>query len=133
MSRRALFDWWLGPRWAGTLWWLAATFLLLGPASARAQAGPPLITDDPDTPGPGYWGINIATILSTAADGTEFEASLADINYGVGTQRVAWWVYPQLEINTSESMAAKGLANVGALEINGEIGRSLCGTVKTAG
>jgi hypothetical protein len=151
--------------------------VFLAPASARAQAGPPLITDDPDTPGPGYWEINIATILKTADDGSEFEGPLADVNYGVGKriqlkfevpwlsvngrerpfqtgpgnstsgvkwrflgqegQRVAWSVYPQLEVNTSDSMAAKGLVDKkprllipteftvqrGRLEINGEIGR----------
>jgi hypothetical protein len=36
---------------------LATAFL---PAPAFAQGGPPLITDDPDTPGPGHWEINIA-------------------------------------------------------------------------
>src|SRR5207248_738988 len=33
---------------------------LLHSTRAFAQGGPPLITDDPDTPGPGYWEINVA-------------------------------------------------------------------------
>src|SRR5204863_428992 len=34
------------------------------PAPAVAQGGPPLITDDPDTPGPGHWEINIAALMA---------------------------------------------------------------------
>jgi len=38
-------------------------FLLLGrPLLARAQGGPPMVTDDPDTPGDGHWEINLAAI-----------------------------------------------------------------------
>jgi hypothetical protein len=29
-----------------------------------AQGGPPLVTDDPDTPGDGRWEINLATIAT---------------------------------------------------------------------
>jgi hypothetical protein len=39
--------------------------IALWPAAAWAQGGPPLMTDDPDTPGPGYWEINVATLLET--------------------------------------------------------------------
>ena len=56
---------------------------LLAPATARAQGGPPLITDDPDTPGPGHWEINLAASRETNQSGTTVE-SLADINVGVG-------------------------------------------------
>ena len=48
-----------------------------------AQGGPPLITDDPDTPGPGHWEINLAASRETNQSGTTVE-SLADINVGVG-------------------------------------------------
>ena len=34
--------------------------LLFLPVRALAQGGPPMITDDPDTPGPGYREINLA-------------------------------------------------------------------------
>jgi len=40
-----------------------AILILLVPARAFGQGGPPLITDDPDTPGPGYWEINLAAIV----------------------------------------------------------------------
>ena len=156
---------------------ILALALLVAPESAFAQGGPPLITDDPDTPGPGYWEINIPMILESSADGRHFDAPLADINYGVGKriqlkfeipwvtvdpreqpaqtgignntsgvkwrflgaegERFAWSIYPQLEVNTSASTAAKGLVDqhaqlfvpteftvrIGRFEINTEVGR----------
>jgi hypothetical protein len=146
-------------------------------SSAHAQGGPPLITDDPDTPGPGYWEINIPMILESSAEGRHFDAPLADVNYGIGTRiqlkfeipwvtvdppeqsartgignsnsgvkwrflggepaLLSWSIYPQFEVNTSESSAAKGLVErhaqfffpteftvqKGRFEINGEVGR----------
>src|SRR5437588_11167064 len=63
------------------IWIVGAMTLCASPA--RAQGGPPLITDDPDTPGPGHWEINLAASRETNQDGTRDE-SLADINFGVG-------------------------------------------------
>src|SRR5437773_4740578 len=54
------------------------------PVTALAQGGPPLITDDPDTPGPGYWEINIGAVVEKSRALRHTEAPLADINYGLG-------------------------------------------------
>src|SRR5436190_23227779 len=51
---------------------------------ARAQGGPPLITDDPDTPGPGYWEINLAAILQKYRHASSTDLPRIDANYGVG-------------------------------------------------
>ncbi len=32
----------------------------LVPVAVHAHAGPPMVTDDPDTPGDGHWEINMA-------------------------------------------------------------------------
>lgn len=53
-------------------------------ARALAQAGPPLLTDDPGTPGDGHWEINVAWTSEAANGARESELPLADINYGVG-------------------------------------------------
>ncbi len=122
---------------------------LLIPMTGRAQGGPPLITDDPDTPGPGFWEINLSAITEKSHREGRVEGPLADINYGVGhriqlkfeipwvsqsetgkqlqsgignsligvkwrfvggeKQKIAWATYPQLEINTSRSMAEEEL------------------------
>jgi hypothetical protein len=59
-----------------------ATGLL--PAQAAAQGGPPLITDDPDTPGPRYWEINIGTLLDKTPGQRRLETPRIDLNYGIG-------------------------------------------------
>jgi hypothetical protein len=63
---------------------LTALLLLVTPAPARAQGGPPLVTDDPDTPGPGYWEINLSAFLERRAGASTLEIPRLDANYGVG-------------------------------------------------
>src|SRR6202044_197616 len=52
--------------------------------AANAHGGPPLLTDDPDTPGPNHWEINLAMTSQYAAHVWLLGTPLADINYGVG-------------------------------------------------
>ena len=62
---------------------LAAT--LVGAARiAFAQGGPPMITDDPGTPGPGKWENNIAIGLEHRSGETLLDLPEIDLNYGVG-------------------------------------------------
>jgi hypothetical protein len=163
--------------WAAVVCGLAMVILLF-PELTFGQGGPPLLTDDPDTPGPGFWEINLATVIERALSERRIEQPLADINYGVGerlqlkfeipwlrvreggklvgtgpgnaqygvkwrflgeeTKRVAWSIYPQLEVNSSKSMTEKELVTEGTqfflpteftvrirgVEINGEVGRN---------
>jgi hypothetical protein len=61
------------------------TVLFLPIASvAFAQGGPPLLTDDPGTPGNRNWEINIAAMRTISVVEREIQAPLLDINYGVG-------------------------------------------------
>jgi hypothetical protein len=57
---------------------------MTGADDARAQGGPPLLTDDPGTPGAGNWEINFAWTSQNSASTRYEEAPLVDINYGVG-------------------------------------------------
>ncbi len=69
--------------------WLKPVFmttLTLSAVSVWAVGGPPLVTDDPDTPGDGHWEINLATITQRTATGYSVAAPDADINYGLGNQ-----------------------------------------------
>jgi len=61
-----------------------ALLLSMVPTLAHAQAGPPLITNDPDTPGPGTWEINIAATGDRTGDTWTVDAPDIDINRGVG-------------------------------------------------
>jgi len=59
-------------------------FLGFTAASIRAQAGPPLLTDDPETPGNRHWEINLAMTLSQTPGSRLFGVPLLDVNYGLG-------------------------------------------------
>ena len=48
-----------------------------------ALAGPPLFTDDPETPGRGRWEINISHNIERTRDALLLETPLFDINYGL--------------------------------------------------
>jgi len=63
---------------------LLAFLALLLPGIAVAQGGPPLVTDDPETPGDGRWEINVAAIANKTASRREIALPDADINYGWG-------------------------------------------------
>ena len=51
---------------------------------ARGQGGPPMITDDPGTPGPGKFEINLAITFEQRPSEVVFDSPAIDINYGVG-------------------------------------------------
>src|SRR5215204_4515509 len=63
---------------------LAGLFPALSGSTAHAQGGPPLITDDPGTPGDGNWEVNLAVTYERLRDERVVEAPLLDVNYGVG-------------------------------------------------
>jgi hypothetical protein len=51
---------------------------------AHAQGGPPMITDDPGTPGNTHWEINLAALIERTASARIEQLPLLDLNYGVG-------------------------------------------------
>jgi hypothetical protein len=51
---------------------------------AFAQGGPPMITDDPGTPGNGNWENNLAIVFEHRHNETSIETPEIDLNYGVG-------------------------------------------------
>jgi hypothetical protein len=61
-------------------------FVLLAMASfcAFAQGGPPMVSDDPGTPGDGHYEINVAVLLDRTSSASSYEAPLIDFNYGLG-------------------------------------------------
>lgn len=61
-----------------------AAALLLAAARALAQGGPPLVTDDPGTPGPGNWEVNVAVTLDRTSLSSSWGTPLVDANYGWG-------------------------------------------------
>ena len=63
--------------------WLCFILSIL-PVTAWSQGGPPMITDDPGTPGNGKFEINLAVAFERRPSEIAFDAPAIDINYGVG-------------------------------------------------
>lgn len=63
---------------------LAVFFWMIAAGSAFAQGGPPMITDDPGTPGNRKWEINLAIAFEQRPNETSYDAPGIDLNYGVG-------------------------------------------------
>jgi hypothetical protein len=81
-----------------------------------ATGGPPMITDDPGTPGDGHWEINIAALSNHADGSTTYQLPLIDANYGVGDRiqlkfEMPWLVQNE-EADTYRSAAGDGLAGI---------------------
>jgi hypothetical protein len=66
---------------------IAACALAAGAANLRAQAGPPMITDDPGTTPAGHWTINTAWTDQRTPGSTLTGLPLVDANYGA-TDRI---------------------------------------------
>ena len=79
--------------------------------AAFAQGGPPLITDDPGTPGNGHWEINLAATIEKRRAGRLFEAPLADINYGLGNHIQLKLEIPWLVLQERGASTNAGLGN----------------------
>ncbi len=93
---------------------LTALALALATAPARAQGGPPLVTDDPDTVPTGHWEINLAANDSEVPGLTQWSLPDADINYGLSE-------HLQLKVDTpfllSKASSSSTEAGLGASDL----------------
>jgi hypothetical protein len=87
-----------------------AVILLACGTYARAQGGPPMITDDPGTPGDGKWEINIAALTYRSTDVTLYQLPLVDLNYGVGDRLQLKYEVPWV-LEKPFGVARSGLGN----------------------
>lgn len=79
----------------------AARSIILGLVLAlNALAGPTLLTEDPGTPGPGGWEINLGLAGESRPGETAFAGPIVDLNHGIGPAvqlkyEMAWlWFRP---------------------------------------
>jgi len=72
-------------------------------SAAQTQAGPPFITDDPDTPGANNWEINAAVIGAQSHRHWDLAAPDLDINYGWGEH-----VQLKVDVNWASTLASDG-------------------------
>ena len=78
----------LSPRMSRSTRWLLLVFsalFLFAPSLTHAQGGPPLLTNDPGTPGAKNWEINLAVMPVLAQNAHDFQLPQLDFNYGVGS------------------------------------------------
>lgn len=79
--------------------------------AANAPGGPPLLTDDPDTPGPNHWEINIAVTSEDEAHEWMLGTPLLDMNYGVGEHIQLKYQVPLNVCVPKQSGARVGMGN----------------------
>jgi hypothetical protein len=89
---------------------LALAAVLLHGSAAWASGGPPMLTDDPGTPGDGHWEINLATLAFHGESGTTYQVPLVDANYGVGERLQLKLEMPWIHQDDAGS-SANGMGN----------------------
>jgi hypothetical protein len=89
----------------------ALAAVIVGVPDARGQGGPPLITDDPGTPGPGKWEIQFSFAHERSQNERVYEAPLLDINYGVGERIQLKYEVAYLTVDDDKAGAHSGLGN----------------------
>jgi hypothetical protein len=84
---------------------------LTGPRAARADAGPPFLTNDPGTPGNGNWEINIAAMQTTLPGVSSLQLPQFDVNYGLGERVQLTVEIPYVLAHASGESPASGWGN----------------------
>jgi hypothetical protein len=85
------------------------TLPLLGAVSARAQGGPPFITDDPAPPGNHHWEINFGWIARHNPGQSYYEIPDVDMNYGWGDRIQLKWEQPLAAGTNANNSTGVGL------------------------
>jgi hypothetical protein len=82
-------------------------------SSGWAPGGPPLVTDDPDTPENGNWEINATVIAAQNHQRWDLAAPDLDINYGLGE-----YVQLKFDANWASAFASDGrlISGFGAMD-----------------
>lgn len=78
---------------------------------ARAQGGPPFITDDPGTPGAGHWEINVGWNGEYRVAGGDYELPNLDMNYGWGERLQLKFEIPLAAATDEDNTTRAGLGD----------------------
>jgi hypothetical protein len=81
--------------------------------SLLAMGSPPLLTDDPGTPGDGHWEINLGLSTEQRPGVRAGEMPLLDLNYGVGDRLQLKYEIPYLTRSEGGAARQSGLGNSG--------------------
>jgi hypothetical protein len=94
-----------------SLRWACLFFLFVTAVPLFGQGGPPLLTDDPGTPGPHNWEINVGLTTDRRSTVREFQAPSLDLNYGVGNRIQLNFVVPFVIQGADGEPTRSGLGN----------------------
>ena len=86
-------------------------WLLPAAAPAFAQGGPPLVTNDPGTPGPKNWEINLGVMQVLRHNTDEVQVPQIDLNYGVGDRIQLTYEVPFVWQSSTSQPNATGWSN----------------------
>jgi hypothetical protein len=86
-------------------------FLFAATAALHAEGSPPLITDDPGTPGDGHWEINLGLSTERRPGERVSELPLIDVNYGIGDRWQLKYEVPYLRLSEDGESSISGLGN----------------------
>jgi hypothetical protein len=78
---------------------------------ARAQGGPPLLTNDPGTPGNANWEINLGVMQVLSQHSNVFQVPQIDINYGLGDRVQLTYEVPYVLQNSTGHPLQTGWSN----------------------
>ncbi len=81
-------------------------------APARAQGGPPFLTNDPGTPGAGNWEINLGAAATHASGTGSYQLPQLDVNFGLGDRVQLTVEAPYVLQYSSGASAQEGWSNV---------------------
>jgi hypothetical protein len=90
---------------------ISATAALSANVHARADAGPPFLTNDPGTPGNGNWEINIGSMQSVERGGAAYQLPQIDLNFGVGERIQLTYEIPYVVALRDGAAASSGWSN----------------------
>jgi hypothetical protein len=85
-----------------------SALLLLAPSMLIAQGGPPLLTDDPGTPGRNNWEINLGCTADRQRGDNDYETPILDINYGWGNRVQLKYEMPFIYSSTGNGSLLSG-------------------------
>jgi hypothetical protein len=85
--------------------------LLNCPDTAVAQAGPPYLANDPDTPGNANWEINLGSMQTIARGVSAYQVPQIDLNFGIGNRIQLTYEIPDVFQKSSGQTGETGWGN----------------------
>jgi hypothetical protein len=90
---------------------ITAVAALSATGGARADAGPPFLTNDPGTPGNGNWEINIGSMQTIERGTGSYQLPQIDLNFGLGERFQLTYEIPYVVQTRDGASTTSGWSN----------------------